>query len=911
MTEFDVSDDVEAIVEDTDLPRRLKNEVYEAVESRDVPLEKVDEIAQAVESRYLETRVDPLDPVGTVSAQSIGEPGTQMSLDEAERVLIRRDGKTDTVRIGPLVDSLLESSEQRELDDHEVALAPDGLEVLSLGSDETVQWKTVEEVSRHTAPDELLEIELESGREIQATKAHSFVTRQENEIVPVAGEDLDVGDWLPVIGEFDSHGPGSVNLKRYLSSSDYWFTSALTDGGDVESRTPSGPEQTRNKRSKLETGELQEATAYPVQGTVGLPEQFPLDEETGFFIGAWLAKGSTTDRHTSISNTDPAFQTRIREFGDRFDLAVTGYESSRGFAKGYDMRLNGKVLSEFLDAACRDDDGNRIVPSFAFGAPEVFVKGLLCGYFSGDGNVAKNAIRAASTSSRLATGIGLLLSRVGVYGRFGENKNTTTLRIPKKFVPRFAERVGLVGERKAQIEELAADVQPDDPDVSDQIPNFGDALEAAATTAGIPQRQVNSATKRQRIGRRRLKRLVGEIERLSEEPPAELGALERAVEGDVVWERIERIEPVEPTGDYVYDLSVAGLETFTTAEGVVTHNTMNTFHYAGVAEIDVTQGLPRLIELVDARKTPDTPMMTVHLEGEYAVDRERAHEVVWGIEATRILALGDVSTNVADMIVRIDLNEDTLHERWPTVDDTAEIVGEIADTIESKLGVETSTMTGTDGSVIEFGPEDPSYRELLQQVEELRDIVFKGIDEVSRVVIRKEEIEDEEIAADLDADEEFVLYTEGSAFGQVLDIEGVDASRTTCNNIHEIYRNLGVEAAREAIIEETMNTLEEQGLDDVNIRHLMLVADIMTNRGTVESIGRHGISGNKQSVLARAAFEVTVNHLLDAAIHGEVDDLNGVTENVIVGKPIKLGTGDVNLRMGAKQSGSEGGPADD
>ena len=106
-----------------------------------------------------------------------------------------------------------------------------------------------------------------------------------------------------------------------------------------------------------------------------------------------------------------------------------------------------------------------------------------------------------------------------------------------------------------------------------------------------------------------------------------------------------------------------------------------------------------------------------------------------------------------------------------------------------------------------------------------------------------------------------------------------------------------------------MNTLEEQGLDDVNIRHLMLVADIMTNNGEIDSIGRHGISGNKDSVLARAAFEVTVNHLLDAAIHGEVDDLDGVTENVIVGKPIRLGTGDVDLRMGATRS--SGSSADD
>jgi len=348
----------------------------------------------------------------------------------------------------------------------------------------------------------------------------------------------------------------------------------------------------------------------------------------------------------------------------------------------------------------------------------------------------------------------------------------------------------------------------------------------------------------------------------------------RAVENEYLDTRVDPLDPVGTVS--AQSIGEPG-----------TQMTMNTFHYAGVAEIDVTQGLPRLIELVDARKTPDTPMMTVHLEEEYATDREKAHEVVWQIEATKILALGDISTNVADMVVSIDLNEDTLKERMITPDEIAEI-------IEDELGVKTNQQ----GALVEFGPEQPSYRELLQLVEQLRDIVFKGIEDVTRVVIRKEQ---------LDEGEEFVLYTEGSAFGDVIEIEGVDASRTTSNNIHEIRKNLGIEAARESIIEETMNTLEEQGLGDVNIRHLMLVADIMTNQGTIESIGRHGISGSKDSVLARAAFEVTVNHLLDAAIHGEVDDLNGVTENVIDGKPIKLGTGDVDLRMGSS-SGSDAEP---
>ena len=923
-----VSEEMEMLVRDTELPLRLRERIYATVEARSeergpLTLEQVDEIAQAVEARYVDTRVDPLDPVGTVSAQSIGEPGTQMSIPGDETVVIRRNGETDVVPIGPLVDDVLASARSRTVgeDDHEVALAPDGLEVLSFGADEQVAWKPVEEVSRHAAPAELLELELESGRSIRATAAHSFVTRRENEVVPVAGEDLDAGDWLPVVGAFDvpaadradDDGAGrrdattAVDLREWLPADDYWFTSALTDGGAVDSGSgsttadgvPGGEAQVRNKRAQLDDGTLEPGYVYPVQGSVGLPESFPLDEETGFFVGAWLAEGSLTDYYVSVSNVEPAFQDRIRAFAERFDLSINEYENDSGFARGYDVRVNGTVLADLLRAICTDD-GRKVVPGFAFGADGAFVRGLLSGYFSGDGNVARNAVRASSTSRPLLEGIALLLGRVGVYATFGRQDDSTTLRVPKKFAPRFRDRVGMVGERSDALADLAADVDPDAPDATDMIPNVGQALKDAASAAGIPSRAVHSATKRQRIGRRTLSRFVDRVERETDpdERPAVLEVLRRAVDGDAVWERIESIERVPIADEYVYDLSVRGLETFTTGRGVVTHNTMNTFHYAGVAEIDVTQGLPRLIELVDARKTPDTPMMTVHLEDEYAVDRERAHEVVWSIEATKILALGDVSTNVADMLVQIDLNEETLRERWPLAESIGEVVEEIAGIIEDNLGVSTVY----DGTVVQFEPDRPSYRELLQLVEQLREVTFKGIEEVSRVVIRKERVDDPERVETLGADEEFVLYTEGSAFGDVLSIEGVDASRTTCNNIHEIYGELGVEAAREAIIEETMETLEEQGLDDVNVRHLMLVADIMTNRGTIESIGRHGISGSKESVLARAAFEVTVNHLLDAAIHGEADDLNGVIENVIVGKPVAVGTGDVNLRMGSAMS---------
>jgi len=127
-------------------------------------------------------------------------------------------------------------------------------------------------------------------------------------------------------------------------------------------------------------------------------------------------------------------------------------------------------------------------------------------------------------------------------------------------------------------------------------------------------------------------------------------------------------------------------------------------------------------------------------------------------------------------------------------------------------------------------------------------------------------------------------------------VKGVDPTRTITNNIHEIEKVLGIEAARQALINEIMNVLEEQGLD-VDIRHVMLVADLMTRTGTVKQVGRHGVTGEKPSVLARAAFEVTVKHLLDAAARGERDELKGVAENVIIGQLIPLGTSMVKLIM--------------
>ncbi len=303
-----------------------------------------------------------------------------------------------------------------------------------------------------------------------------------------------------------------------------------------------------------------------------------------------------------------------------------------------------------------------------------------------------------------------------------------------------------------------------------------------------------------------------------------------------------------------------------------TQMTMRTFHYAGVAEINVTLGLPRLIEIVDARKKPSTPMMTVYLEGGYKVNRDMAKKIANKIEITRLINIAEIKTDLGNMMIILKPNNKTIERKDITMDD-----------IENRLKTLRRTKISRVRGTIEVVPTEESYRELQRISEEIRNVKIKGIEGIKRAIIRKEK-------------GEYVIYTEGSNFEKILAVDGVDKSRTTTNDIYAIYNALGVEAARNAIIHEAHNTLQEQGLN-VDIRHIMLVADTMTSDGTIRPIGRQGVSGEKSSVIARAAFEITVNHLLRAAKRGEVDELRGVAENIIVGQPIKLGTGSVELSV--------------
>jgi DNA-directed RNA polymerase subunit A' len=311
-----------------------------------------------------------------------------------------------------------------------------------------------------------------------------------------------------------------------------------------------------------------------------------------------------------------------------------------------------------------------------------------------------------------------------------------------------------------------------------------------------------------------------------------------------------------------------------------TQMTLRTFHFAGVREQNVTLGLPRLIEIVDARKMPSTPNMTVYLDKKHRTSREKAQEVATLITHT---SLGDIAslieTDITQLQITVTLNPETMREREVTIKDIkASIMPP-----HCEVRVERNTV-----EVIAKGLEIAQFRRLETRLPSMH---VKGIPSVKRALVVEE-------------GGEWLIRTEGSSIDLALEVTGVDPMRTISNNMHEVASVLGIEAARNVIIKEAMAVLEEQGLD-VDIRHVMLVADAMTSSGEVLQVGRHGVSGEKASTLAKAAFEITIPTIVDAAIRGTRDELRGVAENVIVGQQIPMGTGLIEVFMALPEKGKK------
>ena len=301
-----------------------------------------------------------------------------------------------------------------------------------------------------------------------------------------------------------------------------------------------------------------------------------------------------------------------------------------------------------------------------------------------------------------------------------------------------------------------------------------------------------------------------------------------------------------------------------------TQMTLNTFHFAGVAEMNVTVGLPRLIEILDGRKEISTPTMEIYLNKPYnkGKDIKKIANEIKEVKLKEVLT--DITIDIAESSLAMALDKEVLEE----LDMDATFVKKALD---KKVKGYVFSVKDKFTIMVSKKGEKKDLKDLFKIKESIKKTYIRGVKNIVQVLPIKK-------------GEEFIIVTAGSNLKTILKLEYVDAARTTTNDIFQIEGMLGIEAARAAIIREAFKVIQEQGLN-VDIRHLMLVADTMCVNGNVKGITRYGIIKEKTSVLARASFETPLRHIFNAAKIGEEDELNSVVENVMINQPVPIGTG--------------------
>ncbi|KAG1714420.1 DNA-directed RNA polymerase III subunit RPC1 [Nymphon striatum] len=309
-----------------------------------------------------------------------------------------------------------------------------------------------------------------------------------------------------------------------------------------------------------------------------------------------------------------------------------------------------------------------------------------------------------------------------------------------------------------------------------------------------------------------------------------------------------------------------------------TQMTLKTFHFAGL-KLNITQGVPRIKEIINASKKISTPIITAYLDVDD--DIEFARIVKGRIEKT---CLGEqVSSYIQDVtlpdgifiLIKLDLERISLLKLEVTADTIQQSL------CASKLKLKYSNIKIHSPSLICVYPPESTKVSINLNVQHLKkqlpSQVIKGLPSVSRAVIDK-------------SNKKYRLIVEGTDLGAVVATKGVAGSKSSSNSINDVWKTLGIEASKQTVITEIISTMENHGMS-IDKRHVKLLADLMTCRGDVLGITRNGLEKMKESVFMLASFEKTADHLFDAAYFGQKNYITGVSECIIMGKPMGIGTG--------------------
>ncbi|NBR60512.1 DNA-directed RNA polymerase subunit A' [bacterium] len=870
-----------------------------------------DEILREIRFRYIKSRVHPGEMVGALAAQSIGEPTTQLTLNSVdwdEEIVISKNGNILISKIGEFVDNMMNIGAPTKLDNDQLYLElQDGNDWKALSCDKNghMVWTTLEAITSHPVVNEdgsdtILEVYLQSGRCVKATKGKSFLTLVNGELVATNGSDLVVGSELPIsISTSMSSLPviSHLSLRDILSPNEYmygtdvhraleimktdkhwWsnhqgkdFTLPYTRGDSFRDAFVNG----KNKH-KIISGFVypKHQSCEPSQ----IPDTIQLTNEFGFFVGAYIAEGSSNRNQVNITNNNIDYLNRIRNLMDSLEIGTHVVNTQKIIEKtgisgrSQSLIIHSTVLAGVMSRLFGRRSYDKTFPDWCLQAPAVFQQGLIDGYISGDGCVhTDGSITFTSVSKELIERMNLLFAGHGIFTR-------VTSRIPEN-------------TKFQTVHEY----------YTSTIPQYFAQIFASKFTLSVPHKQERLVVRNR--------------------------SFKRTIINDVVLDKVLSIKEVCPIKGRVYDLTVQGTRNFTTKTLI---NMRDTFHSAGTVKAGATQGVPRIQELLSVSRNPKNPLNYVYLNPTIAENEDQAIMMMREIQKT---TLRDITRSVrmyydpyplspentvvqedreiletyqafsvgkdacaSNWIIRLDFDKVEMASR--NILDMVAIQDAIGN---SGIPIFSCVYTDTNAEKlmmrITFNPGVIKNLLSLRFLEDkLLDVVIGGVEGVGRVYRRevKKELVWDENTHGYACRKQYVLDVEGTNLYGLLSFHDVDSTRTFSNDIHEVLDVFGIEAARQAIYDEFSEVFAAAY---VNYHHMSVLLDSMTYQGRLVSVDRFGMSKHDNGVLAKSSFEETSKILFNAAVSAEFDAMKGISANIMFGQKPPCGTGLVEVLL--------------
>ena len=945
-------------------------------------------IVNSIKARYQYSLAEGGDMVGPLAAQSLGERSTQMTLNSVDwetEIIIAKNGELIIPKIGEFIDNYYEecladpkmaskiqyikcpSKLDEDVSNHQIYIPLDDgndWRAYSCDEDGNVIWTKLEAITRHPVVNKdgsetILEVELECGRTVKATKGRSFLVYDEstNKIIDKNGSDLQIDDLIPVcegleldldnttLSETSPETPyfkeiTHLDVKKYLPPTEYIYRDEIDKA--LEVMTTENARGNRHwfkanqgsvftvpyKRSdtfrdsicpKDKNGDIKE---YPMNGIYSklhigcvyplsmrscisnIPANIPLDNSFGYFVGAYLADGMCNDLRIIISKEDKDFIAPIKELMASWNIGYRYVKSTKKEAnletgqtkwESNDHIFQSTLFANLLGKVFGKTSEDKQIPTWILQTPKGFLKGLISGYFSGDGCVSLDgSVSAASVGKQMIEMIGLILNRFNISWTIHKTKQDRekypnakeyiyNIRIPCEYNTNFSNHFIFTIKGKAE-----------------RLLKYNN----------------KDANKKKLFYEHFNKVILRKVKKITEVLPTE-----------IEYKNIKK--------RWVYDLTVEKTRNFVNNTLI---NFVDTFHLAGVSEKStVTQGVPRLTELLSNTKIPKNSSCEVYLDEEHRYNRDMAERVANNLELTTINDVllstaiylepdNDYSSVLVEdrefleiykifsemdpqaahipnnpWLIRLEFDRRKIIDKKVTMEDISLILKTnyphaalmFMDDNASKL---VFRMRLNFQSNPHKTRDDIEYIE--KQIKEICDIVIKGIDDITYVQIPLDDSKMSSIIVKENGSfvekKEYVLSTGGSNLFDILIREGVDSTRTYSVDPNEMYSVFGIEAARFQI-QYQLNLVLLTSSIELSPRHLDLLCDKMCQNGDIMSVSRHGIKKENIGPLAKASFEETTDQLLEASLFGAIDNIKGVSSNIMVGQIPTCGTGDSTI----------------